>query len=219
MCSIGYAVLAGDIARSLRRCAGDLRFALSVRRLPLGVAAFFVRAWWCAQRNEDHFSLASAIRPSELSELLRLARGRTSIVELGTGTGWSTIALALAERGRRVISYDPHVRPERDAYVARAWPSVRAHIEFREEPDSSGPRPGETVDFLFIDSSHDRASVLCAFATWREALVPDALVAFHDYGHPSYPGVREAVEELGLKGVISGSLFVWRRRPLTDSPR
>ena len=180
------------------------------------VAAFFMRAWWCAQRNEDHFSLDSAIRPPELSELLRLARGRRSVVELGTGTAWSTIALALAERGRRVVSYDPHARPERDAYLARAWPSVQARIEFREEPDSNGPRPGEMVDFLFIDSSHDRASVARAFTAWREALDLDAVVAFHDYDHPSYPGVREAIEELGLKGAVRGSLFVWRVPPLAS---
>jgi hypothetical protein len=102
------------------------------------------------------------------------------------------------------------MRPEREAYLARAWPSVRTRIEFREEPDSSGPRAGEDVELLFIDSSHDRDSVVTAFRAWRSSLVPDAIVAFHDYDHPAYPGVREAVADLGLGGEQRGGLYVWR---------
>ncbi len=37
-----------------------------------------------------------------------------------------------------------------------------------------------------------------------------ALVLFDDYTHPDYPGVREAIEELGLKGELRGTLFVHR---------
>jgi len=59
-------------------------------------------------------------------------------------------------------------------------------------------------------SSHDRDSVAAAFAAWRNALAPRAVVAFHDYGHPDYPGVREAVRQLELSGEERGGLFVWR---------
>jgi len=141
--------------------------------------------------------------------LLHLARGREAVVELGTGTAWSTIALALDDRARRVVTYDPCVRPEREAYLARAWPNVRERIELRDEPDSRGPRSGESVEFLFIDSSHDCESVMTAFRAWRDSLVPGAVVAFHDYDHPSYPGVREAIDDLGLSGRQHGGLFVW----------
>ena len=52
--------------------------------------------------------------------------------------------------------------------------------------------------------------MLRAFAAWRGALAPGAIVVFHDYGHPAYPGVREAVNELGLRGSERGGVFVWR---------
>ncbi len=42
-------------------------------------------------------------------------------------------------------------------------------------------------------------------------MVPGGAVAFHDYDHPEYPGVREAVEELGLRGQPVGGMFVWRK--------
>ena len=103
------------------------------------------------------------------------------------------------------------VRHEREAYLDIAGPNVRARIDLREEPDSHGPRGGEPrVSMLFIDSSHERDAVMAAFGAWRDALEPGAAVAFHDYDHADYPGVREAIIALGLSGQQSGGLFVWR---------
>ncbi len=187
------------------------RLALSLRVLPAPVARFVWRAHRQARRSGDRFSLASAARPAELAGLLALARDRTAVVELGTGTAWSAIALALGDRARRVVSYDPCVRPEREAYLELAGRSVRERIDLRAEPDRKGPRAGDSpAQLLFIDSSHERESVMSAFSAWRDALAPGAVVVFHDYRHPGYPGVRQAVVDLGLSGSESGGLFVWR---------
>ena len=35
-------------------------------------------------------------------------------------------------------------------------------------------------------------------------------MVFDDYGNTDYPGVRDAVRELGLAGEERGSLFVYR---------
>jgi predicted O-methyltransferase YrrM len=189
-----------------------LRLLRSLRLLPWRVALFYWRARRAAQRSSDAFSLASAARPDELAELLTLADGRRAVVELGTGTAWSAIALALDDDARRVISYDPSVRVERDAYLQLAGRRASERIELRAEPDSRGPHTGDPpVELLFIDSEHECRPVLDAFAAWRDALAPRAAVVFHDYGHPDYPGVREAVVELGLDGREVGGLFVWRR--------
>ncbi len=185
--------------------------ALSLRVLPVRVARFYWQAHRHARRSGDRFSLASAARPAELAGLLALARGRQAVVELGTGTAWSAIALALDDGRRRVVSYDPCVRPEREAYLRLTASSVRQRIDLRAEPDSRGPHVGDApVQLLFVDSLHERAPVLDAFRAWRDALAPGAVVVFHDYGHPDYPGVREAVVELGLVGSQSGGVFVWR---------
>lgn len=189
---------------------GQLRLARSLRVLPGRVVLFYWRASRRARRDGDQFSLRSAARPRELAQLLELARSRTAVVELGTGTAWSAIALALDEPTRRVISCDPCVRPERARYLALAGPRVRDRIELREEADSAGPRLGDRpVQLLFIDSSHARAATVAAFGAWRDALEPGAVVVFHDYGHPEYPGVREAVADLDLSGSETGGVFVW----------
>jgi predicted O-methyltransferase YrrM len=198
----------GEIVSAPRR---ELRLMVRMRVLPPRVALFCWRARRHAMRAQDRFSLDSATRPAELAELLALAGSRTAVVELGTGTAWSAIALALHARGRRIVSCDPCTRPERDAYLRLAGRSARARIELRAEPDSAGPRPGDAaVQLLFIDSSHERAATVAAFRAWRQGLAPGAVVVFHDHGHPHYPGVREAVADLELAGHESGGLFVWR---------
>jgi predicted O-methyltransferase YrrM len=189
----------------------ELRLLLSLRVLPARVARFFWRAWRHALRTGDRFSLVSPARPAELAELLDLARGRTAVVELGTGTAWTAISLALAEPARRVVSCDPYVRVEREAYLELAGLPVRERVELRNEPDTAGRRAGDPpVQLLFIDSSHAREATVAAFRAWSAALAPGAIVVFHDHGNPEYPGVREAVEDLELSGQVSGSLFVWR---------
>lgn len=203
-----YAVRVRAALGHIRR---ELRALASLRVLPARVALFWWRARRHARRSDDRFSLDSAARPAELAELLARARGCTAVVELGTGTGWSTIALALDDRGRSVISYDPAVRSEREAYLDLGGRGVRERVELRSQPDSDGPRRGDApVQLLFVDSLHEREAVLAAFAAWRGALARGALVVFHDYRHPRYPGVRDAIVELELQGHERHGLFVWR---------
>jgi predicted O-methyltransferase YrrM len=152
----------------------------------------------------------SATRPDDLARLLELARGRREVVELGTGTAWTTISLALADPRRRVTSFDPIVRPERERYLGLAGARARGRIELVAAPGERGPRPGQRVELLFVDSSHDREDTVREVEAWRGALAPGAIVALDDYDHPDYPGVREAVAELGLRGEQAGTLFVVR---------
>src|SRR5204862_7666192 len=129
-----------------------------------------------------------------------LARGGREGVELGTGTAWTAISLALADPGRRVTTFDPIVRPERRAYLELAGPRARARIELRDEPGDRGPGDLRGVDLLFVDSSHEREGTIREFEAWRRALAAGAVVAFDDYGHPDFPGVRRAIEPAGLAG-------------------
>jgi predicted O-methyltransferase YrrM len=188
-----------------------VRLRREARVLPRPVARFYRRAQAEAVRAGDRFSLDSATRPAELAWLIELAAGRRQVVELGTATAWTTIALALADAQRRVVSYDPVVHEHREGYLALIDPGVRARITLRQRTEADGPEPGDAaVDMLFVDSTHDRDSVLRTVSVWQPVLAPGAVVAFHDYDHPEYPGVREAIEELGLPGESSGGLFVWR---------
>lgn len=196
------------IRQGVRGLSADLRYLIKLRLLPPRVAWFVWRGRRLAARTDDHFSLVSATRPDDLAVLLRLAHNRERIVELGTGTGWTAIALTLADPERTVITYDPIYRAEREAYLALAGASVRSRLIFRDEPGVNGPPDTSPVDMLYIDSSHARQDTIDEFTAWQPVLRPGAIVAFDDFTHPEYPGVREAVRELGLDGAEHGTLFI-----------
>ena len=188
-----------------------LRRNVVLLRLPPRVAIFYSRARRAAASSGDTWSLDSATGPRSLAVLLRAARGRRRVVEIGTGTAWTTAALALADHKRRVLSFDPTVWPERDRYLRLAGPEAVSRIELVTGGGEDGPgERGWRPDMLFVDGSHDRDLTIRTFESWRGVLAPGAIVAFHDYGNPAYPGVNEAIAALGLEGKALGDVFLWR---------
>jgi predicted O-methyltransferase YrrM len=191
-----------------------VRDVLRLRVLPPHVAWFQWRARRRARALGDTFSLESSTRPADLARLLKLARGRRHVAELGTANGWTAIALALDHPQRQVLTFDPFDRPERQAYLGLVSGRVRERIVFIDKPGSVGPggitgvQPPHKIELLYIDSSHDRAETVAEVRAWQGALAAGALIVFDDYTHPDYPGVREAVDELGLRGKTAGTLHV-----------
>jgi len=183
------------------------RLLLATRALPARPALFQARAMLRAQRLGDHWALQSSTRPGDVAELLRLAEGRRLVVELGTATGWTAGSLLLAEPKRRLMSFDPVIREHREAYLALLPRSARERLELVAAPGEQARGVG--VELLFVDSSHDRDATVAEFRAWEPRLAPGALVVLHDFANPAYPGVAEAVEELGLSGREHAGLWLW----------
>jgi Methyltransferase domain len=200
-----FATSALDRARVIRR---EARFLAALRALPLKVAAFQWRARRLAVRSGDEFSWQSATRPAKLATLLSVAENRRSVVELGTATGWASISLLLADPMRVLVSYDLVRRPELDQYLQLVSPSVRRRLQFVCAPGDQGPHGVRGVELLYIDSSHARAATVREVQAWKPVLADGAVIVFDDYTHGGYPGIREAVEDLGLEGHERDGLFV-----------
>ncbi len=189
-----------------QRAAALAKQAAALARLPRPVRSFYLHALRVARQRGDQWSLDVATRPHELREILALAEGKRSVVEIGTATGWTALSLSLGDPSRTVTSYDPVVREHRDAYQQLSG----ARVEF-VTASGDQPRGPDAVDFLFIDGEHTEAATAAAFAAWRDRLVPGAVVAFHDYGDPAYPGVADAVRALGLHGgKVHGRIYAWQ---------
>lgn len=176
------------------------------------VAWFQWRAWRLAWREGDGFSRVSATRPRKLAALLNAAGGCRNVVELGTGTAWTTISLALADRRRVVLSYDPMERLERERYLRLVSAETRRRLTLLCAPGDEGPRGTEVVELLYIDSAHNRDDTIREMQAWRPVLTQGSVVVFDDFAHPDYPGVKEAVQHLGLEGEQHQGLFVHRVR-------
>jgi predicted O-methyltransferase YrrM len=200
----------GDVRGAARwTIAIARRSGQAVRLLPPRIAFFYVGALALAVLTRDRFSLISATRPEDLEKLLRLAANASAIAEIGTGTGWAAIALALADRRRHVTSFD--VEPRNAPRYARLVPrSVRERVEFVLASGAEAAQNASAVDFVFIDSSHELEETVETFEAWRPKLTSGGVVAFHDYGDPLYPGVEQAVAQLGLAGRADGDVYIWR---------
>lgn len=187
-----------------------LRLAAAAPTLPPAVVWFHGRALWTAMTRTDVFSLRSAASPRQLAVLLRLARGRRRVVELGTATGWTAAALVLADPARRVITCDPFDQIGRERYLRLMGPSARARLSLVSTRGVDAAEAAtEPIELLFIDSSHERQATIDEWRVWRPRLAPGALVVFDDHGHPEFPGVAEAVDELGLVGRRRDGMFIW----------
>jgi predicted O-methyltransferase YrrM len=196
--------------RHLHEQIVEARIAAQTALLPPAVARFQIRARRLARRSADYLSLTSATRPADLRTLLRLARGRLRVVELGTATGWTAISVALAEKRRRVITYDVVERAEPERYLRLVDPTVRERVELVIAPGAQGPASPAPVELLYIDSSHEREQTVAEVLAWKPVLTSGALIVFDDYLHPEFPGIAEAIDDLGLHGEQHGTLFVHR---------
>ncbi len=183
----------------------------SLAQLPRPVAGFWCRALRRARAEHDTWSIDVACRPAELRVLLDALDGAPRVAEIGTAAAWTTCCLALAQPAREVHSWDVEAHPERERYLALLSAADRARVHLHDRPGGLGPADPPPVDAVFIDSSHEFDETVATFRSWEPALAPGGVMAFHDYDDDAYPGVTQAVRELGLDGQARGHLFVWRK--------
>lgn len=107
-----------------------------------------------------------------------------------------------------MLSYDAIERPERELYLQLVSPESRRRLTFVSAPGDAGPPDRETVDLLYIDSSHEREGTIREVRAWRGSLRQGSVIVFDDFDHPRYPGVEQAVRSLGLDGEQRRGLFL-----------
>jgi hypothetical protein len=56
----------------------------------------------------------------------------------------------------------------------------------------------QSLDFVFLDSSHEYSPTLAEIIFWSPKLKETGILCGHDYGHPDFPGVAKALSDLGL---------------------
>jgi tetratricopeptide (TPR) repeat protein len=178
------------------------------------------------------------IAPEEARLLYLLARdgeGQGKIIEIGSYQGYSTIWLASGskEGGREeVYAIDPHnmedhgynegifknniKEAEIDDYVV---PIVATSAEAEKGWD-------EPIRLLFIDGAHDYENARNDFTLWESHLIPNGIVACHDYLSMSCPGVTRVVKEFifdsdhySVMGCVNTVLYARKVESLTPLER
>lgn len=78
----------------------------------------------------------------------------------------------------------------------------------------------EEVDFVYIDGHHNYEFVKTDLLLYERKLKSGGIMAGHDYTHPTYPGVRQAVDEYAQKNNIEinqeffdpAGIWWWRKK-------
>jgi predicted O-methyltransferase YrrM len=60
----------------------------------------------------------------------------------------------------------------------------------------------QKVGLLYVDGDHTKEGARRDIVSWAPHLVPGAVIAVDDYGHPDWPGVGQAVDELVAEGFL-----------------
>jgi hypothetical protein len=161
----------------------------------------------------------------ELPALLNV-RGLTGDgAEIGVKLGKYSEYLLDRWKGRRLISIDPWLEDEPDAYVDRANVEQSQHERFysdtRKRLERFGSRSDiwrmtsveaaerigrHSLDFVYIDARHDYDSVKEDLEAWFEKVRPGGILAGHDYADGDFKqgvfGVKRAVDEFfGRRGI------------------
>jgi SAM-dependent methyltransferase len=134
----------------------------------------------------------------EGQQLAELARGKR-VLEIGSYCGLSTVLMARTAVHVTAVDYfdgrgTPEPRDTRADFDANIARFGLTHKVEACHPDEVYPLT--QYDLVYIDGAHDRDSVARDIQRAVDVLADDGLLVFHDYKHPSHPGVTEAIDDL-----------------------
>lgn len=146
--------------------------------------------------------------PTELAWLARNAQISKKILEIGSYKGRSTRVLCDNTQGH-VIACDPWMGPyitNNDKVLfdqSKAWPEFQRNLSdvrnltiFRGTFDQYiANNPEKDFDFIFIDGDHRYEAVKNDIENALNILKSGGILSGHDYTHPDWPGVKQAVDE------------------------
>lgn len=146
---------------------------------------------------------------NELNWLATIASQSKKIVEFGSHHGRSTRVLADNTDGI-VYAVDPWGGPyltDSGAHVIDVDTYVLPHFKnnLRDHIDSGKVKPCrmyssmfnecDDADFVFIDGDHRYKTVIEDIEKVLSITTRPAVISGHDYGHPLWPGVKQAVDK------------------------
>jgi hypothetical protein len=180
-------------------------------------------------RVPRHFRNVRAATPEDvmmaLADLATQVPADQEIVELGVFQGRTALQLAWGAslgHGAHVTGIDPwdsegnvYDPPFTDA-ESRGWANhwvgslgysdkIRLVQAFSQDVAETWDEVGDAkpVGLLYVDGDHTKEGAKLDIVSWAPHLAPGARIAVDDYGHPDWPGVGEAVDELVAEGVLA----------------
>lgn len=127
-------------------------------------------------------------------------------VECGVGNGGTLKCWSVAREGRgQIIAVD--IKPQQP---------IEGVIQYKMRSDRVPPHIVGQVAFCFIDADHSEGGIRADLTVWPDKIMPNGILAIHDYGSPHEPAIKKVVDEWQAKvrwelvGQV-GSLVAFRK--------
>ncbi len=180
-----------------------------------------------------------ARKPRRYDEIIARLAPNGTLVEVGTWKGTTAFKVLAARRDVIVVMVDPwrsglvddglieaawlesgskmatRAQSEVDAIYSSVFAMAakfprRARIIRSESVKAATVIADGSVDMVFIDANHSYESVKSDIEAWLPKVKPGGIIGGHDFAHPRYAGVKQAVvEAFGVDAVSLGNDRTW----------
>lgn len=152
----------------------------------------------------DSIGVKGFMHPNELEQLALLATNR-DVLEVGSFMGLSAFCMAIVAKSVMCV----------DTYCANSagqqqmgklttlddfkkavsrFNNVKHFVGTSAEAAGNCAVEGQ-FDLVFLDAMHTYEDVRADIQRWYPRVRNGGIMAFHDYGHDHFPGVKQAVDE------------------------
>lgn len=141
-------------------------------------------------------AIATSLTEAETAALRRLAKD-AAVLEIGSSYGYSTVAMALS--GASVTAVDPHLQMGSLETMHRNLRAYRvAHLVDIIQATSQEvmPQLDPIYGLVFVDGDHTEEVVAHDVEWGLKLLLPGDVLACHDRGEATCPGVKLALDRL-----------------------
>lgn len=157
------------------------------------------------------------LHPAEADWLMTLAAGK-HVLEVGSFMGLSAFCMAtVAKRIMCVDTFKANSAGQQQMGTHTTLASFDAATErfsnIKRFVGTSAEAAGHHAvqgqfDLIFLDAMHTYEDVLADINRWWPRVRTGGVMAFHDYGHDHFPGVKQAVDEkFGPQANVIGTLM------------
>jgi predicted O-methyltransferase YrrM len=158
---------------------------------------------WLERANEA--GVTGFMHSVELEKLVELAESR-HVLEIGSYRGLS--AWCMAHSAKSVLCVDTFrawtngqtQNTEEEGFTTldtflkntERFPHITHMVATSEQAWNQNSKK---FDMIFLDANHEYEAVKQDIKTWWPRIKTGGIIAFHDYGHDDYKGVKRAVDE------------------------